>query len=451
MQQLLGVSLLDTPASATLWVLVVVGFAGLAVAGSTGVRGGTRDRRRWWRRTLPSCAIAAALATATGGFLVEGVFKPIPDAIPRTVYVWIAVALLAVMLAVSCLVGGRTRRRPWRVAGVLLTTVAVLLGAGGHVNRMYAEFPTLGTLIGIPDHRTVPLADVLGSDPTAVGDDLPPGTAVEDVWTPPENMPTSGAITEAPIPGTTSGFAARPAQIYLPPAYFAQPRPLLPVLVLLAGQPGTPEDWVVSGRLPVIADAFASQHAGLAPVVVVADPLGESLSNTLCVDSPRGNSRTYLTVDVPTWIHENLQVASGPMSMAIGGLSFGGTCALQTALSDPDVFPTFLDMSGQPEPTIGTRADTVEQFFGGDEAAFRRNNPADLMATRRFPGMAGAFVYGSTDTEYGPAARELYSAAVAAGIDAHLTELPGGHSYAVWSAGLERELPWLARRTGLIR
>lgn len=451
MRQLLGVSLLDTPALATLWVLVVVGFAGLAVAGSTGRWSGTRGRLRWWTRTLPACAVAAALVTATGGFLVEGVFTPIPDAIPRTVYVWIAVALLAVILAVACLVDEKTYRRPWRVAGVLLTTVAVLLGAGGHVNRMYAEFPTVGTLTGIPDHRTVPLADVLGPAPSIVGDDLPPGTAVEDLWTPPENMPTSGAITEATIPGTASDFAARPAQIYLPPAYFAQPRPLLPVLVLLAGQPGTPEDWVVSGRLPVIADAFASQHAGLAPVVVVADPLGQSLSNTLCVDSPRGNARTYLTVDVPTWIHENLQVASGPMSMAIGGLSFGGTCALQTALTDPDVFPTFLDMSGQAEPTIGTRTDTVEQFFGGDAAAFRQNNPADLLATRRFPGMAGAFVYGSTDTEYGPAAKELYAAALAAGIDAHLTELPGGHSYAVWSAGLEHELPWLAQRTGIIR
>ncbi|MEH6381229.1 MAG: alpha/beta hydrolase-fold protein [Dietzia cercidiphylli] len=451
MQQLLGVSLLETPVLATLWVLVVVGFAGLSLAGSTGGKSDSRDRRRWWLRMLPACTVAAVLVTVAGGVLVEGVFRPFPDAIPRTVYVWIAVSLLAVMLAVTCLAGGSTSRRPWRVGGVVLATVAVLLGAGGHVNRVYAEFPTVGTLIGVPEHRTVPLADVLGSAPTTVGDDLPPGTAVEEVWTPPENMPTSGAITEATIPGTASGFTARPAQIYLPPAYFAQPRPLLPVLVLLAGQPGAPEDWVVSGRLPVIADAFADRHAGLAPVVVVADPIGESLGNTLCVDSPRGDARTYLSVDVPAWIHENLQVASGPMSMAIGGVSFGGTCALQMALSDPDVFPTFLDMSGQGEPTIGTRSATVEQFFGGDEAAFRQNNPADLLASRHFPGLAGAFVYGSTDTEYGPAAKDLYAAALSAGVDAHLTELPGGHSYAVWSAGLERELPWLAQRTGLIR
>ncbi|KAA0918175.1 alpha/beta hydrolase family protein [Dietzia sp. ANT_WB102] len=450
-KEVLGSSLLGTPALLTVWVLVLAGFTGVVVIGSKS--GGTsRDaRRRWWTRTIPACIVAVAIVTVISGVLIERVFKPFPDSLPRTVYVWIALGVLAVLLGGVAIAGGSRHRRPWLVVGAVLAALSVVAGAAGHVNRVYAEFPTVGTVLGISDYRTVPLADVIGSVPVTIGGDLPPGTPLEAVWTPPATMPTSGAITEASIPGTTSGFVARPAQIYLPPAYFTEPRPLLPVLVLLAGQPGEPMDWVVSGRLPVVADAFAARHSGLSPVVVVADPIGEPLGNTLCVDSTQGNARTYLSKDVPTWIHENLQVATGPDAMAIGGLSFGGTCALQMALSDPEIFPTFLDMSGQGEPTIGTRPATVEQFFGGDEAAFREHNPADLLATRRFPGLAGAFVYGSSDTEYGPAARELYKAALAAGVDAHLSELPGGHSYAVWSAGLQHELPWLAQRTGLIQ
>lgn len=450
-QQLFGGSLLGTPALLALWVLVLGGFTGLAVVGSRAGGSSPDSRRRWWRRTLPTCAVIAVVLTVAGGVLVEGVFKPIPDSLPRTVYVWIGVGLLAVLLAGGTLAGGRRSHRPWCGVGAVLAALAVILGAGGHVNRVYAEFPTVGSVLGVADHRTVPLADVIGSVPTTVGGDLPPSTPLAEVWTPPESMPTSGAITEASIPGTASGFVARPAQIYLPPAYFTQPRPLLPVLILLAGQPGGPTDWVVSGRLPVVADAFAARHGGLAPVVVVADPIGDPLGNTLCVDSSQGNARTYLSVDVPAWIHQNLQVNTGPRAMAIGGLSFGGTCALQMALSDPELFPTFLDMSGQGEPTIGTRPDTVDKFFDGDEAAFREHNPIDLLASQKFPGLAGAFVYGTSDTEYGPAARELYRAALAAGVDAHLTELPGGHSYAVWSAGLQHELPWLAQRTGLVR
>lgn len=37
----------------------------------------------------------------------------------------------------------------------------------------------------------------------------------------------------------------------------------------------------------------------------------------------------------------------------------------------------------------------------------------------------------------------------AVGMDVHLTELPDAHSFAVWSAGLEKELPWLGHRLGL--
>lgn len=456
---MLGTSLLDTPALWVIWALVAVGLAGLAALGSR--LGGSRPR--WWTRVVPACVVAAALVTVTGWFLVEKVFKPIPDALPRTVYLWIAVGLLALLLGGVVVVvlvrrgagasagDGARAGRVWRVTAAVLAAVSVVLGAGGHVNRVYAEFPTVGTLFGWSDHRTVPLADVTRPAPATIGGDLPPGTPLESVWTPPPTMPASGAITEAPIPGTISGFAARPAQIYLPPAYFTDARPLLPVLVLLAGQPGVPTDWVVSGRLPVVADAFAAQHAGLAPVVVVADPIGQPLGNTLCIDSSRGNARTYLARDVPDWIHRNLQVDTRPLAMAIGGLSYGGTCALQMALSDPAVYPTFLDLSGQGEPTVGTRADTVAMFFGGDEAAFREHNPADVLATRRFPGLAGAFVAGTSDSEYRPAAQSLNEAALAAGIDSHLTELPGGHSYAVWSAGLAHELPWLAQRMELVR
>lgn len=446
---------MSTPAMVAEWGIVVVGVVGLLVSGARASATGRRGSRRWWTRVLPGCVVAAVLVTVTGGFLIEKVFKPIPDAIPRMVYAWIAVGLFAVMLAVMLGVGifadGTRPRRPWPVAVAVLAALAVLLGGAGLVNRVYAEFPTVGTVLGLADYRTVPLAEVTGSTLVTVGGDLSSGTPLESVWTAPVTMPEHGAIAEASIPGVSSGFVARPAQIYFPPAYFTDPRPLLPVLVLLAGEPGEPKDWVVSGRLPEVADAFATEHAGLAPVVVVADPIGETLGNTLCVDSARGNARTYLTKDVPDWIHANLQVATGPRSMAVGGLSFGGTCALQLALSDPTVYPTFLDLSGQAEPTIGTRAETVADFFGGDAEAFREHNPADLLATRKFPDLAGAFVYGSSDHEYGPAAKTLYSAALAAGIDTHLTELPGGHSYAVWSAGLRHEMPWLAQRTGLTR
>jgi enterochelin esterase-like enzyme len=265
-------------------------------------------------------------------------------------------------------------------------------------------------------------------------------------------MPAHGAVTEVPVPGIRSGFAARPAWVYLPPAYLVSPRALLPVLVLIPGQPGSPRDWIDGGGLIHIMDAFASAHAGLAPVVVVPDPLGRVLGQTLCVDSPAGQAFTYLTVDVPSWISSALQVDPDPAHRAVGGYSAGGTCALQLAVNAPAVYPTFLDISGQDAPTVGSRKRTVAEFFGGDVAAFRRVNPLDVLASGRLAptAIAGSVVAGADDPRYRPQAQRVYAALLAAGIATRYVELPGGHSWVVWSEGLRHELPFLATRTGLL-
>jgi hypothetical protein len=94
-------------------------------------------------------------------------------------------------------------------------------------------------------------------------------------------------------------------------------------------------------------DAFAATQSGLAPVVVVADPLGSRMAQTLCLDSPGGRAFTYLSVDVPAWIRSTLQVDPDAVHWTIDGLSAGGTCALQVAVNAPSAYPTFLDLSGQ--------------------------------------------------------------------------------------------------------
>ncbi|MEU2516573.1 hypothetical protein, partial [Streptomyces syringium] len=78
-------------------------------------------------------------------------------------------------------------------------------------------------------------------------------------------------------------------------------------------------------------------------------------------------------------------------------------------------------------------------------------NPLDVMARERFPDTKAAFIAGRDDKTYGPQQRKVYEAAVKAGMRAEWVELPGGHSWQVWRPGLERQLPWLSRETGLIR
>lgn len=428
-------SLISGPLPAAVAVLAALGALWLLL-------GPTRQTRTYRRRVVPLAATAATALTAAGWVVVEKVWRPFPDPVDTGVYVWVGCALLASALAACRLV---LDRRAGRAVASIAAAVAVVACAATQVNLVFDAYPSVRTALGLPAADAIAFDDV----PPPVADPVV-GTPLDVAWTTPPDLPDGGRVATVPIPGTVSGFAARDAEIYLPPAYFADRRPLLPVLVLLAGQPGGPADWFTGGRLAETMDAFAARHHGLAPVVVVADGTGSTLANPLCLDSRLGNVATYLAVDVPAWVRAHLQVDPAPRATAVGGLSYGGTCALQLATNHPDVYPTFLDLSGQLEPTLGDRQRTVDAAFGGDEAAFTAVNPMDLMATRRYPDTAGVFVVGTDDHDFAPGVHTLYEAARKAGMDVRVQELPGGHSFAVWSAGLTDNLDWLARRMGLI-
>jgi S-formylglutathione hydrolase FrmB len=414
--------------------------------GAVGAAGGlfllVRWSRRWWTRTVPAVLLGAAAVTAVLAVLVNQVWRPFPDLVPLRVLLLVGAVLAAVGLAV---VGMRARRWPGR-AGAVVAVLLVLVGSAEGMNVVFREYPTLRTALGLPAVDEIPFTQIALRE-QVIG--ARSGLPLSAFWHPPAEMPATGVVTEVTIPATVSGFPARQAWLYLPPAYLARPRAQLPVLVLLSGQPGSPDDWLGGGQLATRMDAFAAAHDGLAPVVVMPDHLSDPLDNPLCMDSRLGNVATYLSVDVPVWIRETLQIDPEPTGWAIGGFSNGGTCSLQMAVNKPEVYPTFVDISGEDEPTLGDHAATVQAAFGGNEAAFAAVNPLDVMARTRFPATAGYFVAGQQDTEYLPEAQRAFAAAQAAGMDVQLHLRPGGHTFDVWGPGLEDALPWLASRLGM--
>ncbi|OZM77424.1 alpha/beta hydrolase family protein [Pseudonocardia sp. MH-G8] len=432
MSALLDAPLLSGPLP---WVVTGAGVAGglFLLAGR---------RRRWWTQAVPVALVGAAAVTALVALLVDRVWRPFPDPVPLPVLLLCGAVLAAAGLAV---LGMRARPWPGRV-GAALAVVLVLAGCAEGMNLVYREYPTPRTVLGLPAVDEIPFTQVpLREQVIAARSGLP----LSAVWRPPAGMPDAGVVTEVAIPAPESGFAARPAWLYLPPAYLSRPRAQLPVLVLLSGQPGSPRDWLDGGELARRMDAFAAAHDGLAPVVVMADHLGAPLANPLCMDSRLGNVATYLSVDVPAWIRDTLQVDPDPAGWAIGGFSDGGTCALQMAVTAPQVYPTFVDISGEDEPTLGDHATTVQAAFGGDEAAFTAVNPLDVLAVRQFPDTGGYLVAGRDDAVYRPQAQRVFVACRAAGMDVSLHVRPGGHTFEVWGPGLQEALPWLATRLGM--
>jgi len=182
---------------------------------------------------------------------------------------------------------------------------------------------------------------------------------------------STGRVSHTDIDGARSDFHARPAWVYLhrpTSAHAARysrcscSSPASPAVRRTGSSPGK---WPNHGRL-------RGRARRSRPIVVVADATGASLANTLCLDSRLGRVETYLAEDVPAWIERTLQVDRDHAHWAIGGFSFGGTCALQLAVRRPATYPTFLDISGQQEPTLGSHAKTVQAAFGATKPSSAR-------------------------------------------------------------------------------
>ncbi|GLZ29569.1 hypothetical protein Lesp02_17590 [Lentzea sp. NBRC 105346] len=396
-------------------------------------------RRTWWTRVLPIVVAACALFTAALWFFVNRVWRPFPEPVPALVIGWLGIAVLGPALGVARF----WHTRWWMRILVTLAAVVVLVSGLSGVNQFFGQYPTARAALGPLLGETTDLEEA--AKPAT---DLVTGK-LADTWKAPKDLPEKGTVSEAPIPSTTN-FKPRNAWIYLPPAYHVSPRPKLPVLVLLAGQPGTPRDWFDAGQLTQHFDAFAKQHNGLAPIVIVPDQLGSMTANPICVDSHLGHVETYLAKDVPHWVKTRLQVDDQRSAWTIAGLSQGGTCALQLAVRAPEVYANFIDISGQREPTVINTAETIRIVFNGDAAAYHRVNPIDILQTKKFPQSAGVIVAGARDPYYRNEDREVFEACQRAGMDMRWTELPGGHDWNVWRPGLYESLPWLAQRTGLV-
>jgi S-formylglutathione hydrolase FrmB len=427
--------LLDAPLIAG-WLPTVI--SGLGVLGGL-VLLASRSRV-WWARRVP-VALLAGIGVAAGSAALVALLRPFPDPLPVRMLVWIAVPVSAAVLAV--LQWGRGSAWPRRVA-VGLALVLVLATALVKANSYYGYRPTLAAALGVPAANEIDLSALPRTEPLVVA---PPRQPLAGTWHSPPGMPRTGRISAVTVPGDRSGFPAREAWLYLPPAYLATPRADLPVLVMIPGQPGGPRDWLLAGRLASIMDAFAVAHDGLAPIVIVPDVTGSPMGNTMCVDSRLGAAETYLTQDVTHWLQTDLQADTA--HMAIGGFSFGGTCALQMAVRHPDLYPTFLDVSGQSEPTLGDPEQTVQQAFGGDQDAYRSVDPVYELPDAHLPGSAGLMTVGRDDTDFRRQAEQVLALTRGAGMAVELYEVPGNHSWSIASDALAQGLPWISGRLGL--
>src|SRR5262249_6698698 len=241
-------------------------------SGALGGNGNGAASAAWLAICVPLIVMAAAGVIALLTWLINNVWRPFPDLLPFTVVLWSWVALTGLVLAFA----RQAVLRTWpRRAAAIAAGVLVLAAAANQVNGYFQAYPSLRVALAPWLDPKPVFTNTVNVTEVVAG----PGQALGGIWHPPPGMPKTGAVYQVNIPGVTSGFAARPGSLSPPPGYLATPRPQLPVLVLLAGQPGDPRAWLDFGQIQAMMDGFAKRHNGLAPVVIMPDDLGSEFAN----------------------------------------------------------------------------------------------------------------------------------------------------------------------------
>ncbi len=385
----------------------------------------------WRLQLLVGVPITAALVGITA-LLVDGLAL-IPYQFPNSYYFWFGLLVLALVMCPL----GWTKLPGWQRIMSLLSIVLTSMLVFALVNQEFTYYPTL--------------AGLLGQD-AAFDSNIAELHQAQAQYKQTHQLPDHGFTLSVAIPGRTSGFNAREATVWIPPAWVASPTPKLPVIELIQGAPGSPADWTRAADADQTARAFAESHQGVAPILVMPDPNGAWGNDTECVNSSLGNVETYLTVDVPAFIQKTFHTQTSPQSTAIGGFSMGGMCALMLSIRHPDVFQTFADYAGLQSPTVGESVEipnTVQQLFGGSMTSYDAHNPPNILSTQKFPGMSGWFEVGQQDA--GPLAAQTLVVPLAklAGINVCAQEIPGEHSWSFAMQAFQNSFAWLVAHVGL--
>ncbi|WP_448808153.1 alpha/beta hydrolase [Agromyces bauzanensis] len=393
-----------------------------------------------WVLTVIVLLIVGAIVGGAALWIAVNVLDAFGGPVLDAAWVWVPAASAAITIAIWNLWHSRWWRKLIAVVAIPVFVFTALLG----INAAYGLDRTLGALLGLSTVDEIDLAEPEATPPPD------PAEPLYQTWTPPADLPATGTvgIPSPGVPNAVSGFPARPAQVYLPPAALVADAPRLPLVIMMMGQPGEPDASFIGDVL----DEYAAKHDGLAPIALVVDQLGDPMDDPLCLDTEMGDVETYIMQDVVPWARANLGVLQGRQFTTVAGYSNGGGCAAYFGAKYPEVFGNILAIS----PVEFAGADHSEQVldtvFDGDPAAYDAVKPANIMAAKgSYPDTTAIFTAGENDTAYAPGVERLADAARSAGMFTVFSLIPDAdHGFSGLEGGLRAGFSVLYPRLGLV-
>ena len=422
---------------------VVTGPAPLIVWALTGACAVALLIRRSHRRWVVKSVVGVVLGIVLG--LVVVLLVNITDAfgvtMPSGTTRWMCILFAAVGLAVASLTSPPKRRKALSLGLVILSVVSATLG----VNAAFGINRTVGAAFGVSTQKPIEGLTTPQPSSSVTG-------PLYKSWNPPADMPATGKtglLTGASAIASSAGFTPREASIYLPPAAQVENAPALPLVVMMMGQPGNPQPDFIAAAL----DELAAKNRGLAPIVIIADQLGDPDSDPVCADSAKyGGVDTYFNKDIVAYAKKTLNIMQDPRYWTIAGYSNGGACAFTWASKHPEIWGNIVDISGNEWPGDENEQAAIADGYGGDASAYEAAKPAAWLAKNagRFANHVAVFTAGENDPEYVDFAAKNSALAEAAGFSTTNYVVPGAdHVVTALRGGLPFAFGVLYPRLGL--
>ncbi len=243
----------------------------------------------------------------------------------------------------------------------------------------------------------------------------------------------------------------RDAYVYLPPQYF-EPQYKdykFPVIELIHGQPGEPQDWINVVGVQVTLDNLVSSGRAKPAVLVMPNANGGNTISLQCLNQVGGpQDLTYLAEDVPLVISHLLRVQPPGPGWGVAGYSEGGYCAANMALRFRYRFGAAASLSGYFTPYDNKLVNPARLVspFGNNAKLKAENTPVDEVRALAPGAMLPQFWLGAgksnnldvANAEYFWQELQLHQANVP------LVLTPGdGHTMATWHTEVPPMLAWM--------
>ena len=343
-----------------------------------------------------------------------------------------------------------TRRAAFRVLAACLAFVPAMVFGVLAVNKYYGYYQTWGAMAA--DFTQQGPSAASGVPDVELAADSRSGT-LDGSRSHLKAAQRQGYLMRVNVTGRHSGIT-RVVYVYLPPQYFqpAYRAYRFPVIELIHGQPGMPQDWVTVVGVTRAFDRLLAHRLAQPAVLVMPDANGGDRISLQCLNQVGGpQDLTYLAVDLPAQIARMLRVSRPGRAWAVAGYSEGGFCAANMALRYPHRYGFAGVLSGYFTPLDNQLADAGRPVspFAGDARLQEQNTPlhelSNLSAATVIPGFWLAA--GSADGQDVASAERFWQELRPRQPGAPLTLTPGsGHTMTTWRAQVPSVLTWMTPR-----